>query len=100
MVGGMGPRDDPLQLTGQTNVLGADGGRRKAGSARPMVLAAVSMDHGTRHWECSRWIQTMPIAGQSSGMTISLLYEPQAPVLDEELTMSGLLARLDRRTVR
>jgi len=62
MVGGMGPRDDRLQLTGPTNVLGADGGRRKAGSARPMVLAAVSMDHGTRHRERHGSNQTMPIA--------------------------------------
>ena len=75
-------------------------GRPAQASARPMMLAAVSMDHRTRHWECSRWIQTMPIAERSSGMTISLLYEPQAPVLDVLLIMSGLLARLDRRTLR
>ena len=62
MVGGIGPGDDPLQLTGRADVLGADAGRRQAGSARPMVLAAVSMDHRTRRWERSRWIQTMPIA--------------------------------------
>ena len=62
MVGGIGPGDDPLQLTGRAEVPGADAGRRQAGSARPMMLAAVSMDQGTRHWERSRWIQTMPIA--------------------------------------
>lgn len=100
MVGGMGPRDDPLQLTGQTNVLGADGGRRKAGSARPMVLAAVSMDHGTRHRERHGSNQTMPIACRSSSMMISLLSERQAPVLDDMLTMAGLPARLDRRPLR
>ena len=50
MVGGIGPGDDPLQLTGRADVLGADAGRRQAGSARPMVLAAVSMDHRTRRW--------------------------------------------------
>ena len=34
-------------------------------------------------------------------MTISLLFEPQAPVLDDVLyTMSGLPARLERRTLR
>ena len=62
MVGGIGPGDDPLQLTGRAEVPGADAGRRQAGSAIPMMLAAVSMDPGTRHGECSRWIQTMPIA--------------------------------------
>ena len=40
MVGGIGPGDDPLQLTGRADVPGADAGRRQAGSARPMVLAA------------------------------------------------------------
>ena len=73
MVGGIGPGDDPLQLTGRADVPGADAGRRQAGSARPMVLADVSMAHSMRHWECSRWIQTMPIGEQSSHMTISLL---------------------------
>ena len=100
MVGGIGPGDDPLQLTGRAEVPGADAGRRQAGSAIPMMLAAVSMDHGTRYWECSRWIQTMPIACRSSGMMISLLYEPPAPVLDDVLIMAGLPARLDRRTLR
>ena len=97
----MGPRDEPLQLTGQTNVLGADDGRRKAGSARPiMVLAAVSMDHGTRHRERRGSNQTMPIGWRSSSMIIVLLSEPQAPVLDDMLTMAGLPARLDKRTLR
>ena len=86
--GRAGPWDDPCKLSGRDEAAVADAGHRQAGSARPMMLAAVSMDHRTRHWECSRWIQTMPIAGQSSGMTISLVYEPQAPVLDDMLTMS------------
>ena len=62
MVADIGPGDDPLQLTGRADVPGADAGRRQAGSARPMMLAAVSMDHGTRYWERFWWIQTMPIA--------------------------------------
>ena len=32
-------------------------------------------------------------------MTISLLLEPQAPVLEHILIMAGLPARLDRRTL-
>ena len=62
MVGGISPGYDPIQLTSRADVPGADAGRRQAGSARPMVLAAVSMDHGTRHWERYRWIQIIPIA--------------------------------------
>ena len=100
MAGGIGPGDDPLQLTGRADVPGADAGRRQAGSARPMVLAAVSMDHRSRHRERPGSNQTMPIAWRLSGMTISLLLEPQAPVLEEILIMAGLPARLDRRTLR
>ena len=100
MVADIGPGDDPLQLTGRADVPGADPGRRQAGSARPMMLAAVSMDHRTRHWERPGLNQTMPIAWRSSDMTISLLFEPQAPILDDVLIMAGLPARLDRRTLR
>ena len=59
MVGGIGPGDDPLQLTGRADVPGADAGRRQAGSARPMVLTAVSMDHRTRHWKRPRLNESM-----------------------------------------
>ena len=100
MVGGIGPGDDPLQLPGRADVPGADAGRRQAGSARLLVLAAVSMDHRSRHRERPGSNQTMPIAWRLSGMTISLLLEPQAPVLEEILIMAGLPARLDRRTLR
>ena len=100
MVADIGPGDAPLQLTGRADVPGADAGRRQAGSARPMVLTAVSMDHRTRHWERPGLNQTMPIAWRSSGMTISLLFEPQAPILDDVLIMAGLPARLYRRTLR
>ena len=49
------------------------------------VLAAVSMDHRSRHRERPGSNQTMPIAWWSAGVTISLLLEPQAPVLDNVL---------------
>ena len=48
MVGGIGPGDDPLQLTGQADVPGADAGRRQAGSARPMVVGAHRGEHGSQ----------------------------------------------------
>ena len=49
MVGGIGPGDDPLQLTGRADVPGADAGRRQAGSARPMMMVdARRGEHGSR----------------------------------------------------
>ena len=45
MVGGIGPGDDPLQLTGRADVPGADAGHRQAGSARPIVLTGG--EHGS-----------------------------------------------------
>ena len=89
--------------------MGADAGRRQAGSARLMVLAAVSMAGA---WITGRDTGSNLGAGvesdhahlhgvrPASGMTFSLLLEPQAPVLDDILIMSGLPARLDRRTLR
>ena len=63
-------------------------------------------EHGSRDatpgetWVESDHAHRMTVAQHQPSMMISLLSEPQAPVLDVMLIMAGLPARLDRRPLR